>query len=99
MGTGTGKNIMNLSTFCRIVVISLVIATMLMVICGCSSKSVSSGAPYKLSSLPMPKMAVLPIKLLNDSSTHSDIIKAYVASVYIQKKYIESISSIWNSIN
>jgi hypothetical protein len=64
----------------------------------CASKKEFVRIDYNPSIPALPKKPSLPIRHLNNKSTPDQVMKAYVASLFLQKSYIDEVSIMMDSI-
>ena len=68
-------------------------------LCSCSTPKKIIEVDYKPSDIPVPTKPSLPIRSLSLKSNPDEVMKAYVASVYLQKSYIDEVIKMIDSIN
>ena len=73
----------------RILITSLIVLCLLT--SGCTARRKSFDIQYKQNDIILPESPELPVKMLTNESRYDTVMKAYVASVVLQKSYIEEV--------
>ena len=74
------------------------ILSIILTLSACAHKNDFIKVDYKPITPSLPKKPSLPIKSLNNLSKPDQVIKAYVATVFIQKSYIDEVNNMISSI-